>query len=395
MLSEFATSIPHDSRDKFYDHEMNDSSAIERRHHSQLQALKTRPDSLFTPSRRQSRQESATSAISLLTLPSPSLVAARAYFLEATTPIEQNVKTQQRRRSLIEGQAFPRRHSVLSTPRSLAVQLEKFTFSGGSNNLLTVPEADDNTACVKVTDSSDIPMLEVEASDEVTPPRRNSGMLCGTPQEFLRQVPFQYTHDHLRDWGYAYLGNSATADAFINTISLRRPSMADLKGDSKALDTTDLTTVRARVTPNGKDRKPFLIQRKFNVEELRNSIPKAPCSPNKNEGPTTLRRSSRTRRSSTQGPTGTRRKDSTNTKRKDKFNTPGKQAIPIHIEYALHFIPVLGALMLSGHVRKGDTIDLPIPHPEAWRDVLTYIYTGRGSLTSAMQENICFLAGHA
>ena len=54
--------------------------------------------------------------------------------------------------------------------------------------------------------------------------------------------------------------------------------------------------------------------------------------------------------------------------------------------------------MLSGHVRKGDSIDLPIPHPEAWRDVLTYIYTGRGShesFTTAMRENILFLAGHA
>lgn len=49
--------------------------------------------------------------------------------------------------------------------------------------------------------------------------------------------------------------------------------------------------------------------------------------------------------------------------------------------------------MLSGHVKKGDSIDLPVPHPEAWLDVITYIYTGRGPLTFAMRQNIMFLAG--
>jgi hypothetical protein len=65
------------------------------------------------------------------------------------------------------------------------------------------------------------------------------------------------------------------------------------------------------------------------------------------------------------------------------------------IEYALHYLPVLGALMLSGHVRKGDSIDLPIPRPEAWADVISYIYTGKGEITPAMREDILFLAGNA
>lgn len=50
--------------------------------------------------------------------------------------------------------------------------------------------------------------------------------------------------------------------------------------------------------------------------------------------------------------------------------------------------------MLSGHVRKGDTIDLPIPHPEVWGDTITYIYTGRGEMGMAVKENISYLAGH-
>lgn len=50
--------------------------------------------------------------------------------------------------------------------------------------------------------------------------------------------------------------------------------------------------------------------------------------------------------------------------------------------------------MLSGHVRKGDTIDLPVPHPEAWCDMIFYVYTGKGETTAGVQANILYLAGN-
>lgn len=49
--------------------------------------------------------------------------------------------------------------------------------------------------------------------------------------------------------------------------------------------------------------------------------------------------------------------------------------------------------MLSGHVREGDIIDLPIPHPEAWPQTVAYFYTGLGELTEAIKQNILYLAG--
>jgi len=73
----------------------------------------------------------------------------------------------------------------------------------------------------------------------------------------------------------------------------------------------------------------------------------------------------------------------------------GRNANRTDIEYALHFLPILAAILLSGHVRKGDSIDLPMPYPESWPDVVAYIYTGRGILTTGMRENILYLAGHA
>lgn len=49
--------------------------------------------------------------------------------------------------------------------------------------------------------------------------------------------------------------------------------------------------------------------------------------------------------------------------------------------------------MLSGKVERGDTIDIPLPHPEAWQDTVSYAYTGEGELTNAMKQNILYLAG--
>lgn len=59
------------------------------------------------------------------------------------------------------------------------------------------------------------------------------------------------------------------------------------------------------------------------------------------------------------------------------------------------YLPVLAALMLSGHLRMGDSIDLPMPHPEAWCRTVAYVYTGEGELTEAMKQNILHLGGKA
>jgi len=391
---------------------MSALSAIDRRNHSGLHPIDTCSDSPYAP-RRQSRQGSIASAKSTTPLPSPSIVAARAYHLESGTSID----AQPRRRSLGEAQELPRRHSLSPTTKKLAVQLESFKFSARRKGLPPVPEAEEPAVKVKGEEPSNVSTKDGDDSTELACPRQSANMLCGTPQEVLRQVPFQYTHSHLRDWGYAYLGNSATADAFVNAVSLRRSSMAaELGTNTERRSDKQLTTIRARVIPQGKDRKPFLIQRQFDIEELRGSISNIPSLPGGSENERVLRRSPRNRCSSTYATAITPHKESNSTKRRYRSPSPGEGPLPIResprsyrffhtdirftldIEYALHYLPVLGALMLSGHVRKGDSIDLPIPHPEAWRNVLTYIYTGRGShesLTTAMKENILFLAGHA
>jgi hypothetical protein len=252
------------------------------------------------------------------------------------------------------------------------------------------------------SEDEDVPMGLIGAS-AIVQPLRKSSLLCGTPQEVLRQVPFQYTHDHLRDWGYVYLGNSQTADAFVNAISLRRPSLALVEGDIQ-IKSIDLVTIRARLIPKAKERKPFWSN---DSSTSKNYVQGSRNYPS----PLTRRRSS-----TWQAASATNKRPEICKTLIAGTSSLGNGALPIRkypastfifpslltvrkidIEYALHYLPVLAALMLSGHVRKYDTIDLPLPHPGAWRETVTYVYTciGHRSISAAARENIKYLAGHA
>jgi hypothetical protein len=221
--------------------------------------------------------------------------------MEQSPPIGQTFDALQRRKSLIEGQEFPRRHSALPTTGGLATKIANFKVSSSDQNLEVVRETAESESSVKAEQGQDVSMIEIKQNDLVKVTAvATAGRTHAVPapaSEFLQRVPFQYTHDRLRDWGFAYLGNVATADAFINAVSLRRPSLQlvkeDIAGDRP--EQAGMVTIRARVLPKAKERKPFVIQRKFDVEELRASIPaiQRPVS-------TPVRRSNRARRSSAQ-----------------------------------------------------------------------------------------------
>jgi hypothetical protein len=63
------------------------------------------------------------------------------------------------------------------------------------------------------------------------------------------------------------------------------------------------------------------------------------------------------------------------------------------LRYARAFFPVLAALLYSGHIKKGDIIDLLLPCPEVWTQTVAHAYTGQGELTEAIKQNILYLGG--
>jgi len=52
-------------------------------------------------------------------------------------------------------------------------------------------------------------------------------------------------------------------------------------------------------------------------------------------------------------------------------------SLPIHVEYAVFRLPLLGSMLLSGQVFCGDTLKMPLPYPEVWTAVVGWMYTNK------------------
>ncbi|RYP19223.1 hypothetical protein DL767_009691 [Monosporascus sp. MG133] len=216
------------------------------------------------------------------------------------------------------------------------------------------------------------------------------------PQLATRRGSPMAARDQLRLWGHLYYGDAKTADAFVIARSLRRPQTS---------------TVRAIVRPRAVERRPFLIQRTFDMDELRATIPDPPARSEGalTSGPTIGSGSSPGQLGASapqhhQQPTSSSRRRSSSVKSGALLSSCSglldpeslmrdAKAVPIHLKYARAHLPVLAALLASGHVREGDVVYLPLPHPEAWPQTARYVYTGQGEPTLAVRENIAYLAG--
>ncbi|KDN64010.1 hypothetical protein CSUB01_02573 [Colletotrichum sublineola] len=227
--------------------------------------------------------------------------------------------------------------------------------------------------------------------------------------------------EQLRAWGHVYLGDAKTSDVFVQAVALRRQSDAstdsDLSTDGSSpsrmpptpTTPSHQTSIRARVRPRALERKPFLIQRTFDIEQLRSTVPDPlPSSPPLDHRRRPSLQSLKTAplpNVSSPRPSAARRRSSSaalnplpysrGLKSGDARIAPSRGAttMPIHLQYARTSLPVLAALIVSGHITTGDVIDLPLPHPEAWPSTVAYVYTGQGEVTDAVRENILYLAG--
>lgn len=90
----------------------------------------------------------------------------------------------------------------------------------------------------------------------------------------------------LREYGQAYLANAASADVFVRAMHSRVPNQCRERRDSVMSNTgdyenyitipqsdSDHVVIRARVVPYSKERKPFLIQRRFSKADIEASRP--------------------------------------------------------------------------------------------------------------------------
>jgi hypothetical protein len=216
--------------------------------------------------------------------------------------------------------------------------------------------------------------------------------------------------------------DARVADCFVAAVALRRPSDSSSPDDEALAVKDELTTkrrhrvtIRARVRPCALHQKPFLIRRTFDMDELRATIPeplRLSSAPRRPSAELPSRGTLPTNQRGTSAATSAEQDldleaakspvRSINTLPIRKYSNQLPRSCPLaaanqpppqDLKYARAFFPVLAALLYSGHIQKGDIIDLPLPYPEAWFQTVAHVYTGQGELTEAMKQNILYLGG--
>lgn len=80
--------------------------------------------------------------------------------------------------------------------------------------------------------------------------------------------------EQLQAWGHVHFGNAMNADVFVAAAAMRRGSESSVSGEElEKKSPAGQITIRARVRPRDIGRKPFLITRNFDLEELRAMVP--------------------------------------------------------------------------------------------------------------------------
>lgn len=90
----------------------------------------------------------------------------------------------------------------------------------------------------------------------------------------------------LHAWGHVFFGNGSEANCFVSAVALRRgseSSAGEEAASSPAPKTTaeqnGRATIRARVRPCALSKKPFILKREFDMDELRDTVVEPVSSP--------------------------------------------------------------------------------------------------------------------
>ncbi|KAI0106006.1 hypothetical protein F4814DRAFT_442353 [Daldinia grandis] len=297
------------------------------------------------------------------------------------------------------------------TPSPLVARLEKISIlppMSIANGAFTPASSDASSrreSLLSLDEPTSITMHDAPSAYQVRSPSYCNADCPMSPGSLQRDAALRL-RGQLRAWGTVYFGNSKMADAFIIARSLRQhncnsPTSPGFVKLLAGAPPNKRLTVRAIVRPHSQDRSAFLIQRNFDIDELRATIPDPPPHIPVSSGPDGQRSPSqnsasvpiqpRRRRSSTVR-SGTLLRSDASTLDLETLIRDAR-AIPMHLPYARAYLPVVAALLTSGHVREGDVVYLPMPHAEAWPETVRYVYTGQGELTEAVRENILYLAG--
>ncbi|EJT78936.1 hypothetical protein GGTG_04028 [Gaeumannomyces tritici R3-111a-1] len=171
----------------------------------------------------------------------------------------------------------------------------------------------------------------------------------------------------------------------VTAVPLRRLSNGEMPVDESQ---PGRVIIAAGVIPRVKTRSRFEMKRSFDLGQVRKSIAGPP-----------RRLSSAAAAGSLGGSDASGRRSSTMIRPSSQQNGVADAADAltntrqINLTQASNCLPIIAALMISGHLRDEDRIELPMPHPEAWPNTFAYVAESQGELTDAVRKNILHLGG--
>ncbi|CZS75949.1 unnamed protein product [Fusarium graminearum] len=216
------------------------------------------------------------------------------------------------------------------------------------------------------------------------------------------QIARQRDQPHRRRLAGSY--RTREPEILVQPTELRRLSMlpsSDTGSPSPYPVDGRLTT---RVVVHSPGKKSLVLTRTFDLDELRATLP--PVSPveqtDRRASVACLQPPANISRSHSPGYPRDRRSSYGAIPRASHCRSPpgerrlSRQSLPpvaIRLDYARRYLPVLAAVILSELVQPGDMVEVPLPHPRAWEDTATHVYTGRNPLTEPIRQNILYLGG--
>ncbi|KAM6485437.1 hypothetical protein HDV62DRAFT_404163 [Trichoderma sp. SZMC 28011] len=236
---------------------------------------------------------------------------------------------------------------------------------------------------------------------------------------FVRPLPIEKSHENI--------GSPSRDPDSPFTVSpsspLPSPALSSPALPSPTSTLSGRLSVQAKI--HSQSHSPIVLKREFGLDDLRKTLPDplpSPRSPNFNPEAllSVLEPLNRKRRASCSPDS-----DSTNASNDENDNEDGDKGsdgdaemtaetvaspepfqrarvsaqptgtvVPINVQYARAQLPALAAIIMSGRVRRGDLIDLALPHPQVWPETIAYVYTGEAQLlTEQTKENILYLGG--
>ena len=162
----------------------------------------------------------------------------------------------------------------------------------------------------------------------------NSPVNTPIPNPFasMQDVPRPYVMKRLLDLGPFFVGHEPTAQAFVQAIQMNEKT----------------SLYKVEVVPQDAHAEPYRLVKRHKSSESSDESDTSPPPESPIEIP-----------------------DSDD---EEEYTSP---SLPIHVEYAVYRLPLLGSMLLSGQVFCGDTLRIPLPYPEVWTAVVGWMYTNK------------------